>query len=75
VANGYIWQDFHLAKRHYDLALEANSEAYVPVLLSLMKLYARSLWYTLQGGKDGLNLWTYDEDKCAAYLAMIHKFS
>ncbi|OAX43674.1 HCP-like protein [Rhizopogon vinicolor AM-OR11-026] len=56
-------QDFHLAKRHYDMALEANSEAYVPVVLSLMKLYARSLWYTLQGGKDGLNLWTYDEDK------------
>ncbi|KAG0699377.1 hypothetical protein DFH29DRAFT_833834 [Suillus ampliporus] len=56
-------QDFHLAKRHYDMAVETNSEAYLPVLLSLTKLYARSLWYTLQGGKDGLNLWTYDEDK------------
>lgn len=51
-----------------------NSEAYVPVLLSLMKLYARSLWYTLQGGKDGLNLWTYDEDKRVAYPLMIYKF-
>lgn len=56
-------QDFHLAKRHYDLALETNKEAYLPVLLSLVKLYARSLWYTLQGGKDGLNLWKYDADK------------
>jgi SEL1 protein len=56
-------QDFHLAKRHYDLAATTNSEAYLPVLLSLVKLYARSLWYTLQGGKDGLNLWKYDADK------------
>lgn len=56
-------QDFHLAKRHYDMAVETNSEAYLPVLLSLVKLYGRSLWYTLQGGKDGLNLWKYDADK------------
>ncbi|KAG1721409.1 hypothetical protein EDB19DRAFT_1898333 [Suillus lakei] len=61
-------QDFHLAKRHYDMAVETNSEAYLPVLLSLVKLYARSLWYTLQGGKDGLNLWTYDADKKRARL-------
>ncbi|KAF8908028.1 hypothetical protein CPB85DRAFT_1310505 [Mucidula mucida] len=54
-------QDFHLAKRHYDLALETNSEAYIPVLLSLTKLYARSIWHTLMGGTDGLNLWNDDE--------------
>lgn len=58
-----VSQDFHLAKRHYDMAVETNSEAYLPVLLSLVKLYARSFWYTLQGGKDGLNLWKYDADK------------
>lgn len=55
-------QDFHLAKRHYDLALETNSEAYLPVTLSLTKLYARSLWHTLTGGKDGLSLWGPDEE-------------
>ncbi|KAG2159106.1 uncharacterized protein EDB93DRAFT_444749 [Suillus bovinus] len=56
-------RDFHLAKRHYDMAVETNTEAYLPVMLSLVKLYARSLWYTLQGGKDGLDLWKYDADK------------
>ncbi|KAF5380549.1 hypothetical protein D9615_004708 [Tricholomella constricta] len=56
-------QDFHLAKRHYDLALETNSEAYLPVLLSLGKLYLRSIWHTLMGGKGGLNIWYPDEDE------------
>lgn len=50
-------QDFHLAKRHYDLALETNSEAYLPVILSLGKLYVRSFWHTLMGGKGGVNIW------------------
>jgi len=67
----YLWtlmtrdgKDFHLAKRNYDLALETNSEAYVPVVCSLMKLYARSVWHTLTGGKDGLSLWMQEEDTC-----------
>ncbi|TDL23048.1 HCP-like protein [Rickenella mellea] len=51
-------KDFHLAKRHYDMALETNSEAYFPVMLSLIKLHIRSFWYTLMGGKDGLTLWS-----------------
>ncbi|KAF8891764.1 hypothetical protein BD779DRAFT_1643181 [Infundibulicybe gibba] len=55
-------QDFHLAKRHYDLALETNSEAYLPVTLSLGKLYLRSIWHTLMGGKDGLSIWGGDEE-------------
>lgn len=55
-------RDFHLAKRHYDLALETNSEAYIPIILSLGKLYLRSIWHTLLGGTDGLNLWYDDED-------------
>ncbi|EJD08119.1 HCP-like protein, partial [Fomitiporia mediterranea MF3/22] len=50
-------QDFHLAKRHYDLALETNSEAYLPVVLSLIKLHVRSFWHTLTGGQNGLSLW------------------
>ncbi|KAF9565588.1 HCP-like protein [Agrocybe pediades] len=56
-------QDFHLAKRHYDLALETNSESYLPVALSLVKLYARSIWHTLMGGENGLNLWGPDDDQ------------
>ncbi|KAF8178592.1 HCP-like protein [Mycena galopus ATCC 62051] len=56
-------QDFHLAKRHYDMALETNAEASFPVYLSLIKLYARSIWHTLMGGEGGLNIWTFDEDE------------
>lgn len=54
-------QDFHLAKRHYDMALETNKEAYLPVVLSLVKLHLKSFWYTLMGGEGGLSLWE-DED-------------
>jgi SEL1 protein len=43
-------QDFHLAKRYYDQALETNAEAYLPVFLSLLKLHARSVYYALKGG-------------------------
>ena len=66
-------QDFHLAKRHYDQALETNSEAYLPVLLSLIKLYARSIWHTLQGGQNGLSLWGYDEDKCTDSFTLLYR--
>lgn len=44
-------QDFHLAKRHYDLALETNPrEAYLPVVLALYKLRFRSWWNTITNG-------------------------
>ena len=43
-------QDFHLAKRYYDNALEVNEEAYLPVTLSLLKLRLRSAWNTLTNG-------------------------
>ncbi|CCM01008.1 uncharacterized protein FIBRA_03056 [Fibroporia radiculosa] len=56
-------QDFHLAKRHYDLAVETNGEAYMPVALSLLKLHARSLWHTLMGGSNGLSLWGRDSSE------------
>jgi SEL1 protein len=56
-------QDFHLAKRHYDLALETNSEAYVPVMLSLGKLYLRSFWHTLMGGKGGVSIWNANNEE------------
>jgi len=56
-------QDFHLAKRHYDLAYETNSEAYLPVVMSLVKLHARSVWHTLMGGSNGLSIWGDDSDE------------
>ncbi|KAI9766962.1 MAG: ERAD-associated protein [Candelina submexicana] len=47
-----IEQDYHLAKRFYDQALEINSqEAYLPVTLSLLKLRARSFWNTITNGR------------------------
>ncbi|KAF8270495.1 hypothetical protein EI94DRAFT_775294 [Lactarius quietus] len=54
-------QDFHLAKRHYDIALETNVEAYLPVTLSLFRLHARSLWYILTGREGGLSLWSRED--------------
>lgn len=60
-----------MAKRHYDLALETNSEAYLPVLLSLGKLYIRSVWHTLMGGKDGLSIWNPNDDDARELLSSL----
>ena len=46
-----VIQDFHLAKRYYDQALAVNSESYLPVKLSLFKLYIRSFYNSVTGGK------------------------
>ena len=48
---GATAQDFHMAKRYYDLALEMNKEAYLPVKLALAKLRVRSWWNGMTGGK------------------------
>jgi SEL1 protein len=45
-----VSQDFHLAKRYYDLSLETNTEAYLPVTLSLIKLHIRSLYKAVMAG-------------------------
>ncbi|KAL4787471.1 hypothetical protein BJX76DRAFT_345551 [Aspergillus varians] len=45
-----VEQDFHIAKRYYDLALVTGSEAYLPVKLSLLKLRARSAWNRFTNG-------------------------
>lgn len=45
-----VSQDFHLAKRYYDLSLETNIEAYLPVTLSLVKLHLRSLYKAIMAG-------------------------
>jgi SEL1 protein len=52
-----IDQDFHLAKRFYDWALEINQqEAYLPVMLSLWKLRWRGWWNTVtRGGIKGID--------------------
>jgi len=46
-----VEQDFHLAKRYYDMASMANTEAYLPVTLALLKLRLRSFWNRVVGGK------------------------
>ena len=46
-----VEQDFHLAKRFYDMALETNQESYLPVKLGLLKLRVRSAWNTFTNGK------------------------
>jgi len=43
-------QDFHLAKRFYDEALETNKEAFLPVTLALFKLRTRSFWNRITYG-------------------------
>ncbi|KKK23380.1 hypothetical protein AOCH_003792 [Aspergillus ochraceoroseus] len=45
-----VEQDFHMAKRYYDLALETSTEAYLPVKLSLLKLRMRSAWNRFTNG-------------------------
>lgn len=45
-----VEQDFHIAKRYYDLALETNQEAYLPVKLSLIKLRIRDFWDRITHG-------------------------
>ncbi|KAG1076539.1 hypothetical protein G6F42_025464 [Rhizopus arrhizus] len=63
-----VAKDFHLAKRAYDQALNIDQDAYLPVKLSLIKMYAKYYWEwitghevgpALQSGADG------DEDTVA----------
>ena len=49
-----VVQDFHLAKRFYDEALETNQESYLPVKLALMKLRWRSWWSGVLGEEVNL---------------------
>jgi len=46
-----VEQDFHLAKRYYDMAAVTNVEASLPVTLSLLKLRARSWYNKITHGK------------------------
>lgn len=61
-----VSQDYHLAKRFYDLAIETNSEASLPVTLSLIKLYLRSIWgYLIHGEAKYLSVFSYSTDDSA----------
>jgi SEL1 protein len=60
---GPVPQDFHMAKRYYDLAYEMNSKAYLPVKLALIKLRCRSWWNGVSGGKVNPIRDEEDEDK------------
>lgn len=42
--------------------METNSEAYLPVFLSLVKLHLRSIWHTAMGGEGGLSLFEYEDE-------------
>ena len=46
-----VEQDFHLAKRYYDMAAMTNVEAALPVALSLIKLRVRSWYNKITHGK------------------------
>jgi len=46
-----VEQDFHLAKRYYDMAAHSNVEAALPVALSLIKLRIRSFYNKITHGK------------------------
>ena len=48
-----VARDFHLAKRHYDMAAETSTEAAVPVALALLEMYARQLYGGGGGGSGG----------------------
>lgn len=50
-----LGQDFHLAKRNYDMALETSTDAFFPSTLSLIGLYARALYHAItKSGDDEL---------------------
>ena len=38
VLSAHTLQDYHLAKRYYDMAAETTADAHVPVNLALLKL-------------------------------------
>ncbi|GAA5896688.1 ubiquitin ligase complex subunit HRD3 [Sporobolomyces salmoneus] len=48
-------QDFHLAKRYLDSALDTSPNAYFPTTLSLISLYARALYHVLFSPSDEMN--------------------
>lgn len=53
-----VAKDFHLAKRSYDQALNTDQDAYLPVKLSLIKMYTKYYWEWITGHEVGPSLVT-----------------
>ena len=51
-----VARDFHLAKRHYDMAAEISTEAAVPVALALLEMHVCQLYGGGGGGQVGAPL-------------------
>ena len=72
---GTVPQDFHMAKRYYDLAYELNKEAYLPVKLALVKLRIRSWWNGVSGGKiNGIKDEEGDDGRPKSFLEWLYRF-
>lgn len=73
---GYMYEnglgvprDWHIAKRQYDLSYAQTPDAaYLPWLLSMCKLYARSWWVAFRTGGAVPGLGLYDEDQAPQSL-------
>ncbi|KAJ3379217.1 ERAD-associated protein [Lobulomyces angularis] len=63
-----VEEDYHLAKRCYDLSLTTNPGAYLPVKLAIMKLNFKFFWKGLFSGKGLFQL--YSEES----LDEVHNF-
>ena len=72
---GSVTQDFHMAKRYYDLAYELNKEAYLPVKMALAKLRLRSWWNGISGGKvNGIKDEEGDDGRPKSFMEWLYKF-
>ena len=72
---GSVTQDFHMAKRYYDLAYELNKEAYLPVKLALAKLRLRSWWNGISGGTiNGIKDEEGDDGRPKTFMEWLYKF-
>ncbi|KAI8969117.1 hypothetical protein BDF20DRAFT_916506 [Mycotypha africana] len=57
-----VAKDFHLAKRAYDQALNIDQDAYLPVKVSLIRMYIKYYWNWITGRDVGTALHSYDND-------------
>lgn len=62
-------QDWHIAKRQYDLSYaQTPDSAYLPWLLSMCKLYLRSWWVSFRTGGNVPGLGLFEDDAAAPGL-------
>mmetsp|Transcript_60819 Transcript_60819/g.120397 ORF Transcript_60819/g.120397 Transcript_60819/m.120397 type:complete len:156 (-) Transcript_60819:337-804(-) len=48
-----LTRDYHLAKRHYDMAIETSTDAWAPVQLAILELHCLQWWDARTGGRLG----------------------